>query len=222
MNDLLLTALGKAMTIWPGMPRWRVLLESHGREPLWPGADVSRTVGWFTARYPVVIDFEGIDVLDIGRQIKTVKEMLRRVPQAGGTYEASRYIARGAPPETVLPHIAFNYLGQLGQDLRAGSWRWVDENPGTVICADAPLLHALEIIGFVDADQLHICIARAQTGFHDEQIATLTHALQQAIIDVVNHTTRKTCPELTPSDIDHEGFGIEDLENFVNNLENQT
>ena len=222
MNDLLLTALGKAMTTWPGMPRWRVLLESHGREPLWPGADVSRTVGWFTARYPVVIDFEGIDVLDIGRQIKTVKEMLRRVPQAGGTYEASRYIARGAPPETVLPHIAFNYLGQLGQDLRAGSWRWVDENPGTVICADAPLLHALEIIGFVDADQLHICIARAQTGFHDEQIATLTHALQQAIIDVVTHTTRKTCPELTPSDIDHEGFGIEDLENFVNNLENQT
>ena len=67
MDDLLLTALGRALAEWAGYRCWRVLLESHGREPLWDCADVSRTVGWFTARYPVLLDFDGSD--DIGRQI---------------------------------------------------------------------------------------------------------------------------------------------------------
>jgi amino acid adenylation domain-containing protein/non-ribosomal peptide synthase protein (TIGR01720 family) len=220
MNDLLLTSLGRAMGIWSGTPRWRVLLESHGREPLWPGADVSRTVGWFTASYPVVIDFEGINMLDIGRQIKAVKEMLRNIPQAGSSYEASRYLARDRSPEREPSDIAFNYLGQLGQDLHAGSWRWIDETPGMMISEDAPLLHALEIMSFVDANQLHFCIAHARTGFDKEKISSFMSGLRQAIIDVVTHTTQKISTTLTPSDIDHDGFKIDDLDRFVNNLEN--
>jgi hypothetical protein len=44
--------------------------------------------------------------------------------------------------------------------------------------------------------------------------------LRQAIIDVVTHTTQKISTTLTPSDIDHDGFKIDDLDRFVNNLEN--
>ncbi len=57
-EDLLLTALAQTLARWTGAPRLRLDLEGHGREEelILPGADLSRTVGWFTVLYPIVLD----------------------------------------------------------------------------------------------------------------------------------------------------------------------
>jgi non-ribosomal peptide synthase protein (TIGR01720 family) len=216
MDDLLLAALGRALVAWCGGGRWQVLLESHGREPLWDGSDVSRTAGWFTARYPVVLDVEGPD--DVGRQIKGVKEMLRGVPHGGGTYEAVRHLTGSAAPGAPLPAIAFNYLGQLGRELRTDHWTWVDEPTGAVIAPGAPLVHDLEIIGFVADDRLHVAIGYGSVRFSEATVARLAAALECALIEIVEHTTHKQDRELTPSDIDYDGFDIDTLDAFVKNL----
>jgi fengycin family lipopeptide synthetase B len=216
MDDLLLTALGRALAEWAGYRCWRVLLESHGREPLWDGADVSRTVGWFTARYPVLLDFDGSD--DIGRQIKVVKEMLRQVPGGGGGYEAAQYLPQGAAPCTPLPSIAFNYLGQLGHDLRTGFWTWVDEDAGAVIAPEAPLVHDIEIIGFVADDRFRFVIGYGSVRFAQETVARLCASLERALVDIVEHTTQTRERELTPSDIDYDGFDIDALDKFMKHL----
>jgi UTP:GlnB (protein PII) uridylyltransferase len=52
VEDLLLTALARALCRQSGQASALVALEGHGREEL-GGLDLSRTVGWFTSLYPV-------------------------------------------------------------------------------------------------------------------------------------------------------------------------
>ncbi|MBE0344492.1 hypothetical protein E4V51_33510, partial [Paenibacillus sp. 28ISP30-2] len=56
VNDLLLTALGLAIHSWTGAERVLVNLEGHGREAILPEVDITRTVGWFTSLYPVLLE----------------------------------------------------------------------------------------------------------------------------------------------------------------------
>ncbi|MBA6130117.1 condensation domain-containing protein, partial [Pseudomonas juntendi] len=53
INDLLLTALSRALCQWDDSASALVLLEGHGREDLFEQLDLSRTLGWFTSMYPV-------------------------------------------------------------------------------------------------------------------------------------------------------------------------
>ncbi|MBW8720224.1 MAG: non-ribosomal peptide synthetase, partial [Variovorax paradoxus] len=69
-NDLLLTALGRALCAWSGHGRVLVDLEGHGREDLFAHIDLSRTVGWFTTLFPVALDPLGAH----GEALKRVKE----------------------------------------------------------------------------------------------------------------------------------------------------
>ena len=57
VNDVLLTGVAQAFYQWTGNQRLVVDLEGHGREELFAGVDVTRTVGWFTTMYPVVLEF---------------------------------------------------------------------------------------------------------------------------------------------------------------------
>lgn len=79
MNDLLLTALGLTIYRWAGLERVLVSLEGHGRESILPELDITRTVGWFTTQFPVVLDMSVGQ--DLSQRIKHVKEGLRRIPQ---------------------------------------------------------------------------------------------------------------------------------------------
>lgn len=117
INDLLLTSLGLAVHRWTGIEDILVNLEGHGREPIIPDVDISRTIGWFTSQYPVVLRMEAGK--DLSRRIKIVKEGLRRIPDKGMHYSIIKYVS-GRPEAASLrlnPEISFNYLGQFDQDL---------------------------------------------------------------------------------------------------------
>src|SRR5262245_18356772 len=78
-------------------------VEGNGRhEELAPNVDLSRTVGWFTTKYPVAPDFGGrvgglswsqVATGDaaLGAVIKSAKEQLRALPD-GLTYGLLRYL----------------------------------------------------------------------------------------------------------------------------------
>jgi aryl carrier-like protein len=74
VDEALLSALVRALADWTGSPRLRVDLEGHGREPLFEDVDVSRTVGWFTTLYPVVLEAGDADP---GAALVSAKERLR-------------------------------------------------------------------------------------------------------------------------------------------------
>ena len=108
INDVLLTALGMVLTTWTQATRVVVDLEGHGREDAGPGIDVSRTVGWFTSVYPVVL--QGAGVGGPGEALRRTKEHLRAVPRHGLGYGLLRYLA-GAVPSSG-GQVKFNYVGQ--------------------------------------------------------------------------------------------------------------
>ncbi len=116
INDVLVSALGRAMAGWIGQDRVVIGLEGHGREELFDDLDLSRTVGWFTSHFPVALTVPGDR--SWGETVKSVKEQLRAIPGRGLGYDALRFLSRpGAPGHALhgdrLPQISFNYHGQL-------------------------------------------------------------------------------------------------------------
>jgi non-ribosomal peptide synthase protein (TIGR01720 family) len=142
---VLLTALALALRDWSG--GGLIMLEGHGREEhLVAGADLSRTVGWFTTEYPVRLD---LGPADPGQALKTIKERLRAVPDNGIGYGLLRHAnpatahLLGVPEQ---PMIGFNYLGRFAAgDATDAPWEPTGEGWGGGADDDMPADHALEI-----------------------------------------------------------------------------
>lgn len=116
INDLLLTALLIASRQLTGENRLKILMEGHGRDDILQDVDITRTVGWFTAMYPVFIDLE--DETDLSVMIKIVKETLRKIPNNGIGYGILKYLRKDEGLiKDEKPPILFNYLGELDHDL---------------------------------------------------------------------------------------------------------
>ena len=121
INDVLLAALAQALSDWTEQKRVLVDMEGHGREEVVEDYDLSRTVGWFTTIFPVLLEVNNSPGL--GEMLKSIKEQLRQVPNRGIGYGLLRYLRAD---ETVsaqlkkLPQaqVSFNYLGQLDQVFR--------------------------------------------------------------------------------------------------------
>ncbi len=135
VNDVLLSALGRVLAGWTGSDRVLVGLEGHGREELFGDADVSRTVGWFTSEFPVVL---AVPAGGWGVVLKSVKEQLRAVPGRGVGYGALRYLAScgGELAAGRRPGIGFNYLGRSRGIARSrgrgGARRRISRWPGWI------------------------------------------------------------------------------------------
>jgi amino acid adenylation domain-containing protein/non-ribosomal peptide synthase protein (TIGR01720 family) len=116
INDVLLAGLCRAVCGWSGSAQVVVEVEGHGREEVVEGVDVTRTVGWFTSYYPVVLREAG----DRVRQVQEVKEQLRRVPERGVGYGVLREMSKDGAQRAELrveSEVSFNYLGQFDQVL---------------------------------------------------------------------------------------------------------
>ena len=80
-NEVLLTALGLAAA-GLGDGYAGIMTESHGRTVLNRAIAVERTVGWFTACYPVIVNKND----NVAAELISVKEAVRRVPKIGVEY----------------------------------------------------------------------------------------------------------------------------------------
>jgi amino acid adenylation domain-containing protein/non-ribosomal peptide synthase protein (TIGR01720 family) len=118
IRALLLAALALAWRDWTGAERLLVEIEGHGREPIFPEVDLSRSVGWFTLAYPLLLDLGGRREPEA--VVAAVRAQLDAVPGKGIGYGVLRYLgghpeaaaALGARPE---PQLNFLYLGQFSR-----------------------------------------------------------------------------------------------------------
>ncbi|MFJ3222907.1 amino acid adenylation domain-containing protein [Streptomyces sp. NPDC086783] len=229
-DDGMLTGLALALARWrrtrgvsgPQATSALVRLEGHGREEhLVPGADLSGTLGWFTAMYPVSLDVNGIDLADAfdggqaaGRAVKAVKEQLRAVPDSGLGYGLLAHLN----PDTAAalagarrPQIGFNYLGRtsgtdIPEELRGLGWA-PDTTHADLIAAPDPdmeVLSALEI-NAVAADTGNGEELTAYFGFPTgvlsrEEVGELAGLWVRALTALARHTTAADAGGLTPGD----------------------
>ncbi|MGV0646787.1 condensation domain-containing protein, partial [Mycolicibacterium sp. XJ2546] len=137
-QDILLIAFAMAIAelLAAGGAPIAIDVEGHGRDEdvAGPdtGVDLSRTVGWFTAKYPVALvtdrlSWDQVIAGDaaLGSALKNAKEQLRSLPD-GLTYGLLRYLSPESGLDAEDPTIGFNYLGRLGAptgDGFAEPWR---------------------------------------------------------------------------------------------------
>jgi amino acid adenylation domain-containing protein/non-ribosomal peptide synthase protein (TIGR01720 family) len=165
INDLLLSALSRALCRWSEQPSALILLEGHGREDLFENIDLSRSLGWFTSMFPVRLT---PDSADIGASIINVQAQLAAIPQKGIGYGVLRHLAgpQLARQLADLPQarVTFNYLGQFDQsfDEQALLVPALEET-GDNYSLQANLGNWLEIVGQVYDGQLALrCIYSSQ------------------------------------------------------------
>jgi amino acid adenylation domain-containing protein/non-ribosomal peptide synthase protein (TIGR01720 family) len=195
-QDLLVTALLRAVARWTGEPTLVLGLESHGREAIASELDLSRTAGWFTARYPLRLVAPAAS--GPGAALKAVKQRLREIPGRGAGYGLLRYLG----PEEVHrslsgqtpPPLGFNYLGQVDALLEEhGRFRPAPESTGLDRSPRGQRSHPLEVNCLVRDGELQAswiysrgrhrrATVEALAGaFVDELEALVAHCLEPGI-----------------------------------------
>ncbi|WP_236723599.1 condensation domain-containing protein, partial [Mycobacterium avium] len=205
VQDILLIAFGLAWTqfIGTGAPIG-IDVEGHGRsEELGPQVDLSRTVGWFTAKYPVALRLGGLSWGQVvggdealGAVVKEAKEQLRALPD-GLTYGLLRYLNPQAGLDVSDPAIAFNYLGRLGggaAELSPELWRLSPDSfavAGAAGAVELPLPHTVELnAGTMDTEDgphLQANWTWARSALDDKQIGRLSELWFDALAGICTH-----------------------------------
>ncbi|MCP4656953.1 MAG: amino acid adenylation domain-containing protein, partial [bacterium] len=204
INDLLLTALTRALAPWTGDRSLLIDLEGHGREEILPGVDLSRTVGWFTSIFPVLLD-PGPD-RDEGAQLKTIKEQLRAVPRRGIGFGVLRYLSeRLTLGSLARPQLSFNYLGQLDADFSGLTElrpvrEEVREEVGPVTGSRGRRSHLVEINAEVAGGRLRMTWTYSRNLHRDATIDGLARRFRVELRGVIAHCLAPEAGGYTPSD----------------------
>ncbi|MET0317064.1 MAG: amino acid adenylation domain-containing protein, partial [Rhodococcus fascians] len=229
VNDGLLATLALALGEWRSRTgavtsESLVKLEGHGREEdIVPGADLSRTVGWFTSAFPVRLDLNGIDVDDalaggtaVGDAVKAVKEQLLAVPDKGMGYGLLRYLngetAKVLQSSASTPQVSFNYLGRvstegISAELTGGAWlpSAVLADVGAPGDPDMPANAAVDInsavVDTVDGPRLTASFTFATGMLTRTQVSELVELWDRALTALTEHVAGDNAGGLTPSDV---------------------
>jgi amino acid adenylation domain-containing protein/non-ribosomal peptide synthase protein (TIGR01720 family) len=212
VNDVLLTALGRALCAWSGHERLQVMLEGHGREDLPVGVDLSRTTGWFTSLFPVLLDPSGTP----GDALKRIKESLRSIPANGLGHGALKHLGSEAQRQALraLPsaQLVFNYLGQVdsGFDTHA-PWRPADESPGAPIHEAAPLMHEFIVNGQVFDGELSLTVSYSHARHERQTVQAWVRRFEEELDALIAHCATGA-RGVTPSDFPLAGLGQPQLD----------
>jgi amino acid adenylation domain-containing protein/non-ribosomal peptide synthase protein (TIGR01720 family) len=202
VNDLLLTALARVVGRWTGRSDVLIRLEGHGREDLFEGIDLTRTVGWFTSMYPVRLSSKG----ELAGSIKSIKEQLRAIPSKGIGYGLLRYLGNDETKEVLdlLPQgeIVFNYLGQFDGsfDSEASLFVPAQEGSGATQNQDSPLGSLLALNGQVYKGELSLDWTFSREVFEEHTIQRLADEYAEELEALVEHCCYEYNRGVTPSD----------------------
>ncbi|MFE3227123.1 amino acid adenylation domain-containing protein [Nocardia sp. NPDC059228] len=210
-DEVMIAALAVALAVWRAgrgthAPVSLLRLEGHGREEqVAPGADLSRTVGWFTSLYPVRLDIGEIDfgaalagTDATGALLKTVKEQLRAIPDHGIGYGLLRYLNPDAArrlPAAMPGQVAFNYLGRVddrGADVLA--------TPNTDRDPDLPAAAAIDVNAIVTGTRLRAGFTYPTTLLDEAAVSQLARLWMTALGAIATHARDERAGGHTPSD----------------------
>jgi non-ribosomal peptide synthase protein (TIGR01720 family) len=231
IHDILLIAFGMAVAEFAGTGGTASIgidVEGHGRhEELAAEVDLSRTVGWFTSKYPVSLTVGGLSWAQViagsaalGTVIKDAKEQLRTLPEPL-TYGLLRYLN----PEVDLPEsdpsIGFNYLGRLGgASAQLSGDVWGISHDGVTAAATTaaipmPLAHTVELNAATEdtgtGPLLHATWTWAPSALDHTQISRLAQLWFDALAGICAHV-RGGGGGLTPSDITLSGLSQQQID----------
>lgn len=222
ISDVLLTALLQAFTQWTGTDSLLVDVESHGRDDLFEDINLSRTVGWFTTFFPLLLRLP--EAVGAGGMLKSVKEQLRGSTQRGSSYGLLRYLSEDEEIVEQLKNlsraeVSFNYLGQFDQVLADSSaFRLAPVSVGPTRSPQEARLYKLEVHGYVSEGRLQLHWAYSTDLHARETIERLAHSFIRQLRSLIKHCQAPDAGAYTPSDFALIDFSQTELDLLIAEL----
>jgi non-ribosomal peptide synthase protein (TIGR01720 family) len=220
IDEILLAALARTLFEWTYDPRVLVHLEGHGRVEVFEEVDHSRTVGWFTNMYPVLLDISAAG--DDRELILAVKEQMRAIPDEGFSYGLLRYLnpetadQMAALPE---PEIAFNYLGQFDQALPENAlFRPAPEGKGHDRSPHARRPFLIGVNGCVAGGRLSLQWSYSRNIHHRETIQRLAEDYIRHLQALIAHCLSPDAGGVSASDFELADLSQRELDKILKKL----
>ncbi len=191
---------GQSVPIW---------LEGHGRQEIFEDLDVSRTVGWFTTVYPILLPV--VDADDIGRQIIETKEAYHQVPHRGIGYGMLRYLGGGMTSEA-SEEITFNYLGQFDQDIHKASFEVSNALVGDVVDVNNHPQSEVDITGLIAGQCLTITIKYNPSRLNEAMLKDFAQNFESTLRHIVTHCMLQQKRVFTASDFTYQHLEQEKID----------
>src|SRR5581483_9609205 len=192
IEEILLTALGQTIAAWTNDESFLIAFEGHGREDVANDLSLHRTIGWFTAIYPVLLKIDR-SVSGV-RSLKSIAEQLRRIPDRGISYGLLRYLTDDANVREKLqslsrPEIVFNFLGQTDQLFSESSiFELASDRIGHLRSPQARRIHLLEINGIITGGQLHVDWTYSENVHRKETIERVVSDFTSRLRNLISDT----------------------------------
>lgn len=218
VNDILLAALGMTMSYCKGMNKIAINVEGHGREEIIDEVDITRTIGWFTSIYPVVLEIN--DDIDLSSNLKDVKENLRHIPNKGVGYGILKYLTSTESKQNVAfdiqSDISFNYLGQFEKNIQTGSFTITPVLTGSSVSPNIERRQTLDIVAMVTDGYMTIDFIYNKHKYKQEEIIMMANGYKEKLSEIIEHCVAKDDTEFTPSDFEYKQISIEELDEIAN------
>ncbi|KAJ1909994.1 hypothetical protein IWQ60_010888, partial [Tieghemiomyces parasiticus] len=211
-RDMLLATFAQAYCQALGTTQVSFVMEGHGREPWSDAMDVSRTVGWFTALYPLVLDVPlGSSVL---ATLHHTKEAMQQIPVRGFPYSLLRHMPGADPAERAkllakTPErldVQFNYFGRFGNagaggaDSGAVGIEWDDRFGLHDFAPDEHVIFDLNPMPLVNQDRLRLVMEYNPRVYGTQWAEQLINLWRQDLEHLAATPTASVQPLLTRFD----------------------
>lgn len=211
-KHVLIAAIGMAINkVFNVEDNTRILLEGHGREELFDNIDLSRTVGWFTSLYPVILDLSIVD--SIQAMLMKTKDNINNIPNNGIGYGLWKYMKQegNAHATDKCEEISFNYLGELdnnlGNELFSISKIKNDSDQSKNMC----MLAKFEITAAIYNKCMRLEIAYDKNEFTQSEAQRFLSSIVRFIKDIVKYCSSKEEVVLTISDFQQQDISLDEI-----------
>jgi non-ribosomal peptide synthase protein (TIGR01720 family) len=201
----ILTALGMGLQTVTGLSEVLVMMESHGRQVIGEDLNIDRTMGWFTALYPLYFSFK---TPEIAANRELLSGLLKEIPDNGIGYGLLRYLDHTKKDRLQhRPPIIFNYLGNNQGGGRNRLVKIVDRQFGTPESEDEYRTFEWDVISYIANGEFRLNLSYSSERFDKEKMLALTTSIRNALLEIVNQKTK-------PAALAYDELTREDIESF--------
>lgn len=198
-DDFLLTALSRTLREWSGASAVLVELESHGRPD---DAAYARTVGWFTAAYPLRLAAPLWAAP--AEQIRETKR-LRLEAGSGLAYGVLQWLGNGvvadsATGESGQAAVALNYLGQLDATVDSKFFSALSTDTGRLYDPEAERAVEFDLNCYVLESRLQIDWGYSRERYDRETVQALMRSFIDQLTLLLHAMNEGNEDLLTPQD----------------------